>query len=177
MYFHITGTRRCYALIIVGLLMAPIPFLHIPAVEASSSSANESRSDVAVIQIFMDAEMEDAADQHGWEGNGTADDPYIIEGLDIDCSGHQYGLSIHWVHHHFIVRNNTFRNLDWHTGIDPAGLSLSQTWNATVVGNVIRDCSPNGIVVDHTSRVSIENNTFIDNRYHVYLKTYSILTA
>jgi parallel beta-helix repeat protein len=177
MYRPTIGRRRFCTLILAVLLLVPLPFLHLPDVEATSCSPNETRADYPVIQIFMDAEMEDAAVQYGWNGNGTAGNPYIIEGMDIDCTGYPAGLSINWVHHHFIVRNNTIRNLDAHSGVNLAGISLSQTFNATVVGNVIRDCSPNGLLIRHYARVRVENNTFIDNEYHIRSETESILTA
>jgi hypothetical protein len=57
------------------------------------------------ITIFGDYELAQQALQNGWNGNGTDDDPFIIEGLRIVSEGH-HCIKIRDVkEYHFVVRN------------------------------------------------------------------------
>lgn len=90
-------------------------------------------------------------------GNGTASDPYIIDGWDIDAS---IGFGI------WITNTNAFfiiKNCDIHGGFPSyfPGIALSNCTNGTLIGN---NCSNNsfGIEIDSSSDIIVSENIMID---------------
>lgn len=68
---------------------------------------------------------------HGWIGNGTSEDPYIIEGLTMVTSGPSISISDADVY--FIIRNCTLEST---TGAPPRAIVLD-----TVKNGVIENCT------------------------------------
>lgn len=68
---------------------------------------------------------------HGWTGNGTSENPYIIEGLDMVTSGPS--ISISDTDGYFIIRNCTLEST---TGAPPRAIVLD-----TVKNGVIENCT------------------------------------
>jgi titin len=60
------------------------------------------------ITIHSDQEFADAATAHGWPGDGSAGNPYLIEDLVIDGQGWGYSIQIWHTVSYFVVRNCTF---------------------------------------------------------------------
>ena len=89
-------------------------------------------SDVEVhspITINGDNQFNSTAQSEGWEGNGTAISPYIIEKLHIESSYECiriYGTTVH-----FVIRNCTFlgSGAEWQIGITMQSVS-----NGTIMG-------------------------------------------
>ncbi|MGY5878667.1 MAG: right-handed parallel beta-helix repeat-containing protein [Candidatus Thorarchaeota archaeon] len=89
-------------------------------------------SDVEVhspITISGDNQFNSTAQSEGWEGNGTAISPYIIEKLHIESSYECiriYGTTVH-----FVIRNCTFlgSGAEWQIGITMQSVS-----NGTIMG-------------------------------------------
>jgi len=97
-----------------------------------------------VIRINSDEEFALMAASEGWPGNGTADNPYVIENYMIDAGGAGAGIFIGNTTVHFVVRgcyiiNALYSSFPYHVG---AGISLYNVANATVENNT---CTKNSL--------------------------------
>jgi parallel beta-helix repeat protein len=89
-------------------------------------------------------------------GNGTASNPYIIEGWDIDVTLHiNPGIIIQGTTAHFIIRNCYI-----HTGnIMFLGIGLDDCVNGTISDNLLVDGLLMGIYLYSSSNNTLINNT------------------
>ncbi len=116
------------------------------------------------IIIFGDADFTAANGVRG--GSGTAWDPYIIEGWEIDAPMY-YGIQIANTTAHFTIRNCYIH------GPGQVGIILFACVNGTVTGNT---CSGNdfGIYVSSFNNIipgnnTLSNNTCSNNNYGIAL--------
>jgi len=100
-------------------------------------------------------------------GSGTADDPYIIEGWEINASGDTFGIYIEDTTAYFIVRNCKIY------GADPSGIFLHNVANGKITSNNIANNSYDGIHFDSSSSNIIEYNNIANNDYGIYLDSSS----
>ncbi|MHA2600680.1 MAG: right-handed parallel beta-helix repeat-containing protein [Candidatus Thorarchaeota archaeon SMTZ1-83] len=108
------------------------------------------------IVIDGDANFTATALAEGWAGNGTSEDPYIIEGLSIDLGGTIGScIEIRNTLLHFIVRDC---HLTGARGSEGAGISLRSVTNGKLVHNNCSD-NMNGIYL----RMGADNNTVSNN--------------
>lgn len=97
-------------------------------------------------------------------GSGTENDPYIIEGWEIDASS-AHGVEIRNTTAHFIVRNCYVRRgrSGKHSGIHLSNVRNGRISNVTSGNNFY------GIYLGSSSNNLIENCTVENNSYGVYL--------
>jgi len=101
----------------------------------------------------------------GWAGDGSKDQPYIIEGLDIDLGGGSgYCIFINNTRAHFIILNC---HLFGASAGGAHGIYLNNVTNARIVDNVINN-NYFGMWLWSTNSTSIVNNTFTDNIYGLW---------
>jgi parallel beta-helix repeat protein len=120
----------------------------------------------APIIIVGDVNFRARAQEEGWPGNGTSEDPIIIEGLDIDTSGAPtYGISISNTQVHFIIRNC---NLTGASGSPFYGINLDNVKNCALINNT---CTSNsyGIYFTVSDFNTVMNNTCTGNNYGIFL--------
>jgi len=77
-------------------------------------------------------------------GSGTPDDPYIIEGWEIDASGNRYGIVIVNTTAYFIIRNCEIH------GAILAGILLVNVTNGKIIGNTLAN-NILGIIIAYSS--------------------------
>ena len=88
------------------------------------------------ISILSNADFAAQRDLEGWAGNGTLDDPYIIEGYNITYNG--YDIRISNVTAHFVIRNcylmskGTVKNDPYDDGV-----YFYNVTNGSVTNNII----------------------------------------
>ncbi len=119
----------------------------------------------SLIHVYDDAELGSLIASNHWNGTGSADDPYIIENLDINASGSNYGMYISGTDAYLVIRNCSLHNAD--IGISSSGLFLSHSDNVTVFNNTFTN---NGVGIHQgvtSGSVTIENNTFSGNYYGI----------
>lgn len=109
------------------------------------------------ITIHNDLEFADAATAYGWPGDGSAEDPYLIEDLVIDGQGWGYGIQIWHTTSHFVVRNCTF-----YMGVMMDFGDRVDLWD--VYNGIFDRCSflgveGNGLVLE-TGQVDVANSLF-----------------
>jgi parallel beta-helix repeat protein len=109
----------------------------------------------------------------GWPGAGTASDPWIIEGLDINGTGKGYGIFIGNTTDSFIIKDNIIYNCErlysYPGSIYCAGILLNNVTTGLIINNTIHS-NYNGICLYSTRDIQIEMNNITDNfNYGVYL--------
>lgn len=119
------------------------------------------------IHIDGDEDFTGQANTEGWPGNGTEEDPYIIEGYEISDWGYLNGYCIYigYTTVHFILRNNLLRDAmgDSNWEYRSSGIALSNVVNGVVENNIAHDNHNNGIRLYESSYVSVIGNHVYDN--------------
>jgi len=131
--------------------------LSIPSIESFDHTERDP------IRIDSDDDFEDQAEDENWPGDGSQEDPYIIEEYQIGGGDHGYAIYIGNVSDHFTVRNCVLYNSSGnnHEFFENTGLYLFNTVNGRLENNTLID-NQNGI----TTRSS-ENTVIIDNEVYM----------
>ncbi len=138
------------------------------------------------IAISSDQDFDDQL----WPGNGTEDQPYLIENLNITDNG--YNIKIENTRKHFIIRN-CYLTANFNTGVGveiinvtfakvsncyierrQTGIFFQETINSVIEDNVMSDFSSQGIALIKSHDNYIFNNTLsnIDsNGIYIYNST------
>jgi len=136
------------------------------------------------IYIWGDSEFAGLALTEGWPGDGTAVNPYIIGGMDIDATNTSTCIVLYQTTAHFSIRHCVLRGAFW--GWDGVivldnvsnGYLLNNTCTGGVNGMSIRSCTlvtaannslsynaNSGIYVQDTTLTTLFNNTCFANSY------------
>ncbi len=99
------------------------------------------------IAINNDSDLENLAVEENLSGKGTEEDPYMIQGYDIDGAGNGYSFYIGNVTQHLIVKD-------------------SHLYNATG-GDINEPFSGSGMILFNSKNVQIENNSIYENNLGV----------
>ncbi len=134
------------------------------------------------IRINHDIDLATQAAIEGWPGDGSEDDPYVIEGYEIDGTGHGYCIYVGNTSSHFIIRDNRLHNASGRGQIyyRNSGINFHNVTNGTVRENVIMDCGF-GIMLNHgcTNNTVTGNSVSYNKDYGIYLytSTYNTLSG
>ncbi len=154
------GSRVLFAIFIGFVLANPLTVIQIQEAETmkklsnqfSSSTSNEYEI-VDTIRVTEESEFRTT----GWSGNGSIENPYVLEGVHIifnEYPNHHEAIFISNIDSHFVIRNCMF------TG-NGNGITFSHTSNGQIVS-----CLFNGsnLAIDlrDCSNVSVFNNTIIN---------------
>ncbi|MHA1948859.1 MAG: right-handed parallel beta-helix repeat-containing protein [Candidatus Thorarchaeota archaeon] len=145
----------------------------IPASLAGVSIANSASTQVSstLSQIAHDSVIitSDASwISQGWPGSGTPEDPYRIVSLWISSEAN-WGIWVSNTNAHFVVSNCLISE-----GPDE-GIHLQNCHNATIEDTTITGL-PDGIVVEDTSYLTIDNCESTSTNYGMFLDGVSIAT-
>ncbi len=114
------------------------------------------------IHIEGNEDFANQAEENDWPGDGTEEDPYIIEGYRID-GGEDEAISISKVDDLFKIRENLIEG-------ENRGIYLSNTENSIIEENQVKnfqsDHTSSGIIISSSREIIIQNNTVTSNRYH-----------
>ncbi len=109
------------------------------------------------IHIKSNSDFAVQAEKEGWSGDGTLDNPYIIEDYDINASKSN-GIEVRNTDVYFIIKNCVI-----HDGINNSGIYFKNVRNS-VVNEVVS--YNNGVGIDLTdSYNNIISNSSISNNY------------
>ena len=123
----------------------------------------------APIRINSNADF-DAA--HGvTSGNGTKDNPYIIENYDINGTGQGYCIYVGNTTDYFVIRNCSLHDAsgNYNAYFENTGLYLYNTTGATLDNNTANSNNNCGIYLDCSSNNTLFNNTASSNGYGIDL--------
>ncbi len=140
-------------------------------VESSSDESLLGYTSHAPIRIDGNDEFANstAVSNNGAAGNET--DPYIIEGWDVDGSGHGYGIYIGNTTDHFVVRDCYLHNAskDYNsTYFYDAGLHLFDVQNSTIYNNTVMN-NKRGIYAYSSKDTVILSNNASGNSYGIQI--------
>lgn len=124
----------------------------------------------APIVIDGDANFTATAQAEGWPGNGTSENPFIIENLDIDLGGAPGDcITILNTLVHFIIRDCNLTG----ASIDPgSGIYLFNIVNGKLINNTCNG-NDNGIYLDYSRSSTLSNNTCSSNNIGIFLNSNS----
>ncbi len=161
-------------LIIVFILFSGLSQTMVGQGEYHTSETEEDLllSSNDVIRIDSDDEFENFSVAEGIPGNGSEEDPYVIEGYDIDAEGNGNGIFIGNTTVHFTIKDCSVYNASKdHSSLYKKGAAISffNVVNGSVTENNCSD-SFNGILLDKTTSVILEENSFMGNdAYGLYI--------
>jgi parallel beta-helix repeat protein len=120
----------------------------------------------APIAINGDANFSAAALAEGWPGNGSAENPYVIDNLEIDLGGGAgHCINISNTRAHFTIGNCNLTS----ASIDPgSGVYLYNATNGMIIGNVFADdyC---GVCLLESDSNTVADNTCSSNQVGIRL--------
>lgn len=90
-------------------------------------------------------------------GNGTANNPYIIKGWEIDAHGNDSGIYISTSTVYFKIVNCLIYNASWE------GIYLAGVRNGQVMNNNCTSCGADGILLNNCQKCLVFNNTCSKN--------------
>ncbi len=164
-----------------------------PSVEEETSEEDpsienpvESYISRGPIRIDGDTDLNETAQEEGWDGNGSEDNPYIIDGYEIDAEG-RWGAGIfignttdHFIIENCVVKRSTSISTPYHPG---GGIVYHEVENGTLRDTEIYTSDYglylHGIDDNHFEGIKISsigndgiflksssNNTFVDSKVY-----------
>ncbi|PWI47171.1 hypothetical protein CEE45_13220 [Candidatus Heimdallarchaeota archaeon B3_Heim] len=108
--------------------------------------------------IYIDDNSDFGPSEYNFPGNGTAKNPYLIEGLNIS---HSSGTAIYiqGTTEFFKVRNNNLNGLNSAS----IGIHLQSVWNGFVENNLVKNYYENSIKIGQSVNNTISRNIIEDN--------------
>ncbi|MDH4214325.1 MAG: right-handed parallel beta-helix repeat-containing protein [Candidatus Thorarchaeota archaeon] len=145
--------------------------------EVSGESRTEDNRHTILCQI-VDFTIEILSDDdfvsQGWPGEGTIEEPYVIEGLYIlTYWSKPTGIIIQNTRANFTIRNCTI--IDYDDTVDGTGIDL---WNVTngVIANNTFPLGLYGVYIQNSSLCSFSNNSFIQYSEAIHVEDSTDLT-
>ena len=169
-----TGVSKIISILLVCTLL--LSSLTVVATDGSDRSPPPPRDlvagETAPIMIKGETEFAVAVSTYGWPGNGSWDNPYIIEGMEINGTNSSYCMVLTSLYQtNVIIRNNRFfgtTKYDRYGEIyENAGLGIYWSQNITVFNNTFEDHFRSGITLSYDGS-QVLNNTFRGNSYGIY---------
>lgn len=105
------------------------------------------------------------AEREGWNGDGSEDNPFIIENYDIDARGAGNAIMISNTDLHFVVRNCIVYNAAWLSNpyLAGEGIAMYNASNGLIENNTAFSNDGDGIDLQIANNVIIRNNEVLSN--------------
>ena len=175
--------------VLIGLMLLIGPaFLMAGCVEAEPGSMGDEivRTPHAPIRVYNDTQLHDL----GFPGEGTAEDPYRIENLNIDSSAYDIwpGLILAFTSKHVIVSNcsisNATNGLMFNDGGKPADVFASQVFVYKASNIMLSSCvvqstlsaGVGGIGVVSSSNMTVHDTVISDTNSALKVKSVTNFT-
>ncbi len=170
------------------LVLVVVLLLFPTSIVASGATHQDEQKSITLARLeshfpFIITEEEDFP-TYGFEGEGTSDNPYIIENLNI--SGYASCIEIEDISSYFVIRNCWLQANDYYTALSLNHIEHAVVSNCWIQGgdrgiiieisrNVrISDCTivsaSEGIRSSSCNEVIYSNNTIVDNEYGMVLE-------
>ncbi len=151
----------------------PYPIIQVYKVH-TPSNVTEQMDNHESIRINNDTDFSNIASQEHWQGDGSENNPYIIENLVINAQRNGPAIYIGNTTVYFIIRNCTLFNATW-TGnyyYDGAGISFYNVTNGNISKNKIFKCDY-GILLYSSQNNKMRENNLTGDYYGIYLGNFS----
>lgn len=105
------------------------------------------------------------AEREGWKGDGTKEDPFIIENYDIDARGAGNAIMISNTDLHFVIRNCMVYNAAWLSNpyLAGEGIAMYNSSNGSIINNTAFSNDGDGIDLQIAKNVKVYNNEATSN--------------
>ncbi|GEM_PF-1828172 len=138
--------------------------------QGSVGAQNRIKTPFAPIKINNNTELQEMAQNEGWEGSGTTNDPYIIQDYEIDAHGGGYGIFIGNTTlilkiYNVTIYNATYHSMPYNSG---GGVVLYNVHDVSVGHSVIHHCNY-GVYVRGGGWSSVISNKIRNNTYGIYI--------
>ena len=111
--------------------------------------------------IFIDGNEGFTPENGITSGSGTQEDPYVIEGWEVDGENGRYCISVSDTDCHFIIRDCVLWNASTHTIPYGHGIHLDGVSNCTITDNTVFECYT-GMFLESSSNNTISGNSIFD---------------
>jgi hypothetical protein len=120
--------------------------------------------------VRIDSKLDFAT--YGFPGTGAAGDPWVIEDLEINATGHGFGIYMGNVSN-FVVRNNFIYGAENPLGKPmqfewDAGIALFNVQEFTIVDNWIENNAGPGVRLENAHHGDVSTNTVVGNSVGLY---------
>ncbi|MCG7844518.1 MAG: right-handed parallel beta-helix repeat-containing protein [Methanomassiliicoccales archaeon] len=126
----------------------------------------------STISVLNDTDLVALIASNGWAGDGSAEHPYVIEGLDIDAEGSANAMFIGNTALHLMVQGCYLHNTSLSLGAMPfngnCGVTIYNGRNITLEDNVCSGAG-RGIALSSSQGIIVRNNTCVDNLHGLSL--------
>lgn len=153
--------------ILVGLFLVLVVTLYTPDSKISLITVNSNKSNSAIpsdyvvhdpILIANNSDFE----IQGWPGNGTSEDPYVIEGISINAAKGVHCIEIRNTRAIFVVKGSYLSHYgdEWIGGSHSStGIRLFNSTYGTIESNTF-DSNGVGVYILMSNNTSIDDNDF-----------------
>ncbi len=107
------------------------------------------------IIIGSNSDFAKYADDYGWSGDGSQEDPWLIENIEIDGESNSSCVYISGTDDYFIIRNSIFHNAN-------IGINLDRTSNGIIQNNTITNVGTGINLIESINIDAINNNIKIE---------------
>lgn len=152
--------NKRYVLIITSIILIANLLVVTPVSSDSKIITTYTAHDP--IHINGDEDFANQASNESWPGNGSKENPYVIEGYDI-IVGSSHGISIKNTRAYFIIRNCKIHDGEIKSSY---GIFFCHVTNGKITNCNIYDNRCDGIVMVHSHNNTITNCNIYDNRRH-----------
>jgi parallel beta-helix repeat protein len=135
-------------------ILIPPPPLHLTPHDAIAIDGDDGFSKTALLE--------------GWPGDGSPENPYLINGLDINQGGaNGHCISISNTRVSFIISNCNLTGARYIPFASAgAGISLENVTNGVLVNNICNNNGYSGIYLRHSDSNTVANSTCNSNAVH-----------
>lgn len=100
----------------------------------------QNKNETSPFRINSDAEMASSASRKGWAGNGSIDNPFIIDGLSIKTESSAPGVYIGNTSYHFLLSHCLMNGTVMGMSFVGDGIELFNLNNGTIRNNTLINC-------------------------------------
>lgn len=120
------------------------------------------------IRINGNSDFASQASKEGWPGDGSAGNPYIIEGYEIDGTGHgiyvgntsvYFSIRRCYIHNITGIEIDTQKGVPTETWVSNSGIGLFNVQNFILENNFVSNTQWDGISMHRVMDGSVNNNT------------------
>ncbi|MGA1819706.1 MAG: right-handed parallel beta-helix repeat-containing protein [Thermoplasmatota archaeon] len=163
---------RALSIVMIMSLLVMVPIMELSGGASIPSTTRGPLVSHAPIHIYQN--LSQKASQEGWAGSGVSGDPFIIEDLDIDATGNNYGFFISSTEEHFVIRNCRVRNADTETSPQYKGnaVYLIQVSNGTIENCEIFDSNYQNLMVNMCDNLTLSGNKVYGSANNIGIMTW-----
>ncbi len=123
------------------------------------------------IRINNDTDLAEQAASEDWPGNGTHDEPYIIENYEIDGEGYGYGIYLGNITSFLEVTGCHIHNASGNGGTfyGNSGIRLFNTTNVGIQYNILINNDEYGLYITDSNDILVDGNLLFSNTGHEIL--------